>query len=386
MENTPPNGHLHGQGAGLLVLHAWWGLTPFFKDLCQRLAAEGFVAFAPDLYHGKTAPTIEEAEKLRSKLKRKQAVADVITAAEYLRRLDVVTGEGLGVIGFSLGASYALGLSVERPDAIRAVVVFYGTRGGDYSPARAAYLGHFAKTDAWVAASGVKKLEKSLRAAQRPVTFFEYAGTGHWFFEADRPDAYHARAADLAWQRTVEFLRSVLTPAVATDDTAVDLDELIDQLTTIEAQTSHSALAYHIPRGEHEQFFNRLCRSYLTASPEQRDLIRTAVSDKPGVRNNLLGYIHASARHIYSPADRHWLRIGLAAACIENCSFDYRDFLVALKELFVAAGRATLDARREFQAASEWSSQDKPRGGSTPVSRMLAEFHTYAVVGGARRR
>jgi carboxymethylenebutenolidase len=101
-------------------------------------------------------------------------------------------------------------LSVEYPEVFAAVVVFYGTRGGDYAPAQAAYLGHFAESDEWVAASGVKALQKALRAANRPATFYTYPGTGHWFFEADRPDAYQADAAELAWQRTVEFLRAQL--------------------------------------------------------------------------------------------------------------------------------------------------------------------------------
>jgi carboxymethylenebutenolidase len=92
-------------------------------------------------------------------------------------------------MGFSLGAYHALGLSIERPDVIRAVVTFYSTRASDYGRSQAAYLCHFAETDEWVAASGVKKLDKSLRAAHRPATFHTYAGTGHWFFEKDRVDA-----------------------------------------------------------------------------------------------------------------------------------------------------------------------------------------------------
>jgi len=214
MHNAQIHGYLavpqSGHGPGVLVLHAWWGLTGFFQDLCDRLAAQGFIAFAPDLYHGKTAATVEQAKELRSGLSRTQATREVVAAAEYLRGLDAVTGAGLGVIGFSLGANYALGLSLDEPDMVRTVVVFYGARAADYSRARAAYLGQFAATDEWVAASGVKKLEKSLRSANRAVTFHVYEGTGHWFFEQDRPEAYNAEAAELAWQRTVEFLRSTL--------------------------------------------------------------------------------------------------------------------------------------------------------------------------------
>ena len=196
-----------GTGAGVLVLHAWWGLNDFFKDFCQRLAGEGFVAFAPDLYHGNIATTIEEAKQLRSKLKREQVSLDILSAVEQLHKLPSVTNKSLGIIGFSWGGHWALWLSLEKPAAIKAVTVFYATRNADYSQARAAYLGHFAESDDWVATSGVKKLEKSLRAAQCPLTFYTYEDTGHWFFEKDRKDAYNAKAAQLAWKRTVEFLR-----------------------------------------------------------------------------------------------------------------------------------------------------------------------------------
>jgi carboxymethylenebutenolidase len=199
-----------GKGAGVLVLHAWWGLNDFFKDFCQRLAHEGFVALAPDLYHGKTATTISEAKQLRSKMNQKQVSADILSAVEQLRELPAITGKALGVIGFSLGGYWALWLSLEKPEYIKAVTVFYGTRNADYSQAQAAYLGHFAEADDWVAASGVKKLEKSLRTANHPATFYTYEGTGHWFFEEDRAEAYNAQATQLAWKRTLEFLQTQL--------------------------------------------------------------------------------------------------------------------------------------------------------------------------------
>ncbi len=199
-----------GKGAGVLILHAWWGLNDFFKDFCQRLAREGFVALAPDLYHGKTAATIGEAKQLRSKMNQKQVGAEILSAVEQLHKLPAVTSKSLGVIGFSLGGHWALWLSLEKPESIKAVTVFYGTKNADYAQAQAAYLGHFAESDEWVATSGVKKLEKSLRAAHRPVTLYTYEGTGHWFFEKDRKDAYNAKAAQLAWKRTMEFLQAQL--------------------------------------------------------------------------------------------------------------------------------------------------------------------------------
>jgi carboxymethylenebutenolidase len=200
-----------GKGPGILVLHAWWGLNAFFGSLCKRLARQGYIVFAPDLYHGETATNIEGAKRLRAQLKQSLAEAEIHQAARYLQSLKGVQGAGLGVIGFSLGAYLGLGLSITQPRRVRAVVVFYGTRGGDYSKARAAYLGHFAETDPYASASGVKSLERALRKAGRPVTFHTYEGTGHWFFESDRKEAYDGGAARLAWKRTAEFLEEALS-------------------------------------------------------------------------------------------------------------------------------------------------------------------------------
>jgi carboxymethylenebutenolidase len=207
MNPTPEPIYGSGQSAGVLVLHAWWGLNDFFKDLCQRLADAGFAALAPDLYHGQVAATIDQAKYLRSKMNRKQAGAEILAAAS---RLQAITARPIGVIGFSLGAYLALGLAVERPASIKAVTVFYGTRQIDYSPSQAAFQGHFAERDEWESALSVKNLEKRLRKAGRPVEFYNYPDAGHWFFESDRPEAYQPQAAALAWDRTVNFLRQQL--------------------------------------------------------------------------------------------------------------------------------------------------------------------------------
>jgi len=199
-----------GKGAGVLVLHAWWGLNGFFRELCERLAREGFVALAPDLYRGNVATTPAEARNLRSKMKSRQVSADILSAVEQLRGLPAVTSKTLGVIGVSWGANWAFWLSLEEPELISAVVVFYGTKTADYSGAASAYLGHFAESDSWVARSSVRKLEKRLHTATRPVSFHTYKGTEHWFFESDRKDAYNAKAAQLAWERTLAFLSTRL--------------------------------------------------------------------------------------------------------------------------------------------------------------------------------
>ncbi len=199
-----------GKGAGVLVLHAWWGLNGFFKDFCDRLAQEGFVALAPDLYHGKIAHTIEEADRLSSDLTMKQASEDILAGLKVLNGISKPAGNGLGVVGFSMGANLAMWLAHERPGEIRAVTVFYGTGEGDFSRSKAAFQGHFAEKDPYETVEGIQALEKTLLSANRPVSFYTYPGTGHWFFEQDRPDAYNPQAAALAWERTAAFFHREL--------------------------------------------------------------------------------------------------------------------------------------------------------------------------------
>jgi len=210
MPNSQPSGFLavppSGKGQGVLVLHAWWGLNDTIKDFCTRLAGEGFTAFAPDLYHGKLAATIPEAEALRDALDWKASIPEISAAAEFLQARSGEPEKGLAVIGFSLGVFFALNLSTTDPERIIKVVVFYGTSPVDFTKSRASYQGHFAGNDPFEPDSEVTDLEESLRAAGRPVVFFKYEGTGHWFFEPDRVDAYNQSAAKLAWERTLSFL------------------------------------------------------------------------------------------------------------------------------------------------------------------------------------
>jgi carboxymethylenebutenolidase len=197
----------------VLVLHAWWGLTSVFTEVCDRLAAAGFVALAPSLYaDGATASTIAEAEVLRDAHDEAAAEVEAVVraAVEQLRGLPAVTGARIGVIGFSLGAYWALQLSQVRPDDVSAVVTIYGTDDGDYRTARAAYLGHFAEDDEFEPLEAVRALEAKIRAAGREVMFHVYPGTGHWFVEPNQPDAYNAVAADLVWERTLAFLEARL--------------------------------------------------------------------------------------------------------------------------------------------------------------------------------
>ena len=202
-----------GTGPGVLVLHAWWGLTEVFTDACDRLAAAGFVALAPDLYaNGATTDSIAEAEQLISGHDSApgETKAALQAAVDYLLDSAAVTGKMIGAIGFSMGAYWALQLSQTRPDAVSAVVSFYGTDDGDYVTAQAAYLVHFAEQDDYEPLEAVQSLEARIRAAGRDVTVYTYPGTNHWFVEPNRPDVYNAGAAELAWERTLAFLKAQL--------------------------------------------------------------------------------------------------------------------------------------------------------------------------------
>jgi len=207
MIQPSPNGYLasppNGKGPGVLVLHAWWGLNETIKSFCARLAAAGFTALAPDLYHGSLAVTIPEAEVLSSALNIVQARREVAAAAEWLRANQE---QPIAVLGFSLGAYYALDLSIISPELIGDVVVYYGTGPEDFTGSQASYLGHFAERDPYEPWSNVAAMKKAVQQAGRPCTIHRYPGTGHWFCEPDRADAYNASAAELAWQRTLEFL------------------------------------------------------------------------------------------------------------------------------------------------------------------------------------
>jgi carboxymethylenebutenolidase len=200
-------------GNPVLVLHAWWGLNDTIRNFCDKLADSGFTAYAPDLYHGKIARTISEAEVLGRAMDTNpdKAKAAVAKGAKFLLEKSTGTEKKLAVIGFSLGAYFALELAAALPEYVKYVVLFYGTGPVDLSKSQASFLGHFAENDEYEPASNVEKLEEYLRRLGRPVTFHRYPGTGHWFFEPDRPQNYDSTAAELAWKRTLAFIETVLS-------------------------------------------------------------------------------------------------------------------------------------------------------------------------------
>ena len=195
-------------GPGVLVLHPWWGLSEAVREVCDALGGSGYVAVAPDLYAGRLAKTVPEAEQLAEGLDEDVGLARATAAVEHLRLQPAVTGRRLGVVGFSMGVWFALRVATLLRDEVAAAVLYYGTATDiDHTEHRAAVLGHFAEDDDW---ADVRALEEGLRAAGRSAEFHVYPGTGHWFAEPDRPEAYDPAAAALAFERTVDFLRARL--------------------------------------------------------------------------------------------------------------------------------------------------------------------------------
>lgn len=202
-----------GSGPGVLVLHAWWGLTPFFRGVADRLADAGFVALAPDLFAGEVADTPEDARALLAGADATAMVNLVASSVQVLRRLPATPEGPIGVVGFSMGASLALRAAARDPDEVAAVSAFYGTTDVDFAPMRAAVQVHVAERDELETEDDVTLMEAHLRLVGLHPDVHRYPGAGHWFFEEDREAAYDAAAATAAWDRTVAFLHRHLDHA-----------------------------------------------------------------------------------------------------------------------------------------------------------------------------
>jgi carboxymethylenebutenolidase len=198
--------------AGVIVMHPWWGLNDDTKAYADRLAGAGFAAVAPDLYDGRVATTIDEAETLETAMNEDAADALALAAVDALGETIGDPAARLGAVGFSMGGAWALWLPAQRPE-VAASVAYYGSMTGpSLTRARVPVQGHFAETDEFVSDDDLAEFERTLRTAGRETEIHRYPGTGHWFAEPSR-DAYVADAADLAFDRTVEFLRRHLLAA-----------------------------------------------------------------------------------------------------------------------------------------------------------------------------
>ena len=200
-----------GRGPGIIVLHSWWGLTQFFRDVCDRLADEGFVALAPDL-HGddRTADTPDEAEALLASTDPNRTAGLLVSSMSALSRMPATPDGPVGILGFSMGASWGLWAATRFPDQVAAVSAYYGSQDMDFAPATAKFQGHFAEHDEFESDDSVNYLEAQLRLTGHDVDFHRYPGTGHWFAESDRVAAFDPAAAALAWDRTTGFFHQHL--------------------------------------------------------------------------------------------------------------------------------------------------------------------------------
>jgi len=201
-----------GKGPGVVVIQEWWGLNDNIKDVANRLAGEGFVALAPDLYHGKLASEPDEAGKLMMAMNIDQAGKDITGSVDYLVGLDAATGGKVGSIGFCMGGGLSLYLATLKPQ-IGACVIYYGVLPGappDLSKIDGAVLGHYAENDGWATPESVRELEMKLKSLGKQVEFHIYPGTQHGFFNDTRSEVHDAKASQLSWERTLAFYRKHL--------------------------------------------------------------------------------------------------------------------------------------------------------------------------------
>jgi carboxymethylenebutenolidase len=201
-----------GRGPGVVVIQEWWGLVDHIRDVCDRLAREGFVALAPDLFRGEATADPDTASRLMMDLEIPRATRDLKGAAEALLRHDAVDGASVGVIGFCMGGQLALSAAA-RDERVGAVVDCYGIHPNvevDAEAIRAAVYGVFAENDGFVPPEAARALEAKLQQAGVRVRFRIFLGVQHAFLNDSRPDAYDASTAAEAWGEILAFLRAEL--------------------------------------------------------------------------------------------------------------------------------------------------------------------------------
>ncbi|MBV9012045.1 MAG: dienelactone hydrolase family protein [Pseudonocardiales bacterium] len=211
------SGHDSGSGPGVVVIQEWWGLTSHIADVANRLAAEGFVALAPDLYGGPTTHDRDEAGKLMQALPVDRAARDLGGAVDYLLGHDAVTSSKVGAVGFCMGGGFVLVLAAQQGDKIGAAVPFYAVLDKEYpsfANLRAPLLGHFGEQDQMASPDRVREFAATIerQTGQRPD--FRFYPAGHAFFNDENLlGTYDPEQAAKAWDATLEFLRAHLGPA-----------------------------------------------------------------------------------------------------------------------------------------------------------------------------
>jgi carboxymethylenebutenolidase len=199
----------NGTGPGVVVIQEWWGLVPHIKGVADRFAAEGFVALAPDLYHGKATKSPDEAGKLMMAMNIDQAERDLGGSVAFLASHPGNATGKVGTVGFCMGGALSLYAASKNP-AVGAAVVFYGGHPKvqpDLPSLEAPVLGLYAENDGFVTVSAVRDLERKLKGLAKEHEIHIYPGADHGFFNDERPEVYNSQAAADAWRRTLEFFK-----------------------------------------------------------------------------------------------------------------------------------------------------------------------------------
>ena len=202
-----------GKGPGVVVIQEWWGLVAHIKHVCDRFAGEGFVAMAPDVYHGEVAKSPDEAGKKMMALRIDEAEKDLSGATNYLIDHAATTGNKVGTIGFCMGGALSLYAATKNAN-VGACIVFYGIHPNvkpDLPNLQSPVLGIYAERDKSVPPSVVQDLERQLKSLGKSVETHIYPGTDHAFFNDTRPEVYNGEAATDAWRRVIEFFRKHLS-------------------------------------------------------------------------------------------------------------------------------------------------------------------------------
>jgi carboxymethylenebutenolidase len=203
-----------GKGPGVIVLQEWWGVDDSVKRVVDRFAEEGFVALAPDLYHGDTTDQPSEAEQRMMAMSMDEAEKEMRGAVDYLAEHEAFDGSGIGAVGFCLGGGLAV-WSATANDKVDAVVSYYYVLPHgkpDFTKVNVPVLGHFGTNDDFVPVEDAKGLEKELNDAGADAKFEFYEGAGHAFAgDHNRIGTYDEGKAKEAWRKTIDFLKRHLS-------------------------------------------------------------------------------------------------------------------------------------------------------------------------------
>lgn len=204
-----------GSGPAVIVIQEWWGLVGHITDVADRFAKAGFVALAPDLYHGVVTTEPDEARKLLMDLEIDKAALDIAGAAKYLSERKDVVGKGAGVIGFCMGGSLGLWSATLSPEIVAAVGFYPGQPWSRMAPVWENYSGkhaiiHCSEHDGTSAAPGIQEALHAIHAAGGSAEAYDYPGTDHAFFNDERTEVYNAGASAIAWERTLAFFNAYI--------------------------------------------------------------------------------------------------------------------------------------------------------------------------------